>query len=41
MGFSGSSLARKMHALTELPDPNPIDEIDYEQRTRLRMQMPE
>ena len=30
MGFIGSSSARELDAQTDLPDPDPIDEIDYE-----------
>ena len=30
MGFIGSSSARELDAQTDLPDPDPIDEIDHE-----------
>ena len=30
MGFIGSFSARELDAQTDLPDPDPIDEIDYE-----------
>ena len=30
MGFIGSSSARELGAQTDLPDPDSIDEIDYE-----------
>ena len=30
MGFIGSSFARELDAQTDLPDPDPMDEIDYE-----------
>ena len=30
MGFIGSSSARELDAQTDLPDLDPIDEIDYE-----------
>ena len=30
MGFIGSSSVRELDAQTDLPDPDPVDEIDYE-----------
>ena len=35
MSFIGSSSARELDVQTDLPDPGPIDEIDYELEIKL------
>ena len=41
MGFIGSSSARELDAQTDLPDPDPIDEIDSELEIELAAEEPE
>ena len=41
MGFIGSSSAREFDAQTDLPDPDPIDEIDYELEIEFAAEDPE
>ena len=41
MNFIGGSSARELHAQTDLPDPDPIDEIDYELEIELATKISE